>query len=109
MQTIRCRTTAQLTNDLTKVGQQVLTLYPEFGSMEKAIMKSLYIWVGQKFDVDNKPFDRTRSLAFHYNLVDRANENPWIKLGFSSGKYFRQYEKDKKNYDWIQEDSHYRH
>jgi hypothetical protein len=117
MQAIRCRTTAQLTNDLTKVGQQVLKLYPEFGSIEKAIMKSLYIWVGcfqidkscRKFDANNKPFDRTRSLAVHQNLVDRANENAWIKLGFSSAKYFRQYEKDKKNYDWIPEDSPYRH
>jgi len=59
----------------------------------------------RKFDANNKPFDRTRSLAVHQNLVDRANENAWIKLGFSSAKYFRQYEKDKKNYDWIPEDS----
>jgi len=63
----------------------------------------------RKFDANNKPFDRTRSLAVHQNLVDRANENAWIKLGFSSAKYFRQYEKDKKNYDWIPEDSPYRH
>src|SRR5947209_4604593 len=43
---IRSRSSVQLTEDLGRIGVKVLEVHPEFGSIEEAIMKSLFIWVG---------------------------------------------------------------
>jgi len=110
---IRSRSSVQLTEDLGRIGVKVLEVHPEFGSIEEAIMKSLFIWVGclqidracRKEDALGKPFDRSYSLTIQQELVSLSNTNPWIKLGFSSAKYFRQHDNQNKFYNWIPKDS----
>jgi hypothetical protein len=112
---IRSRNGLQLIEELKRVGTRVLEIHSDFGSPEEAIMKSLFIWVGclqidkscRREDASGKPFDLQYSLSIHEELVILSRTNPWIKLGFISAKYFRQYEKQNKYYCWIPEDSPY--
>jgi hypothetical protein len=112
---IRSRNGLQLIEELKRVGTRVLEIHSDFGSPEEAIMKSLFIWVGclqidkscRREDASGKPFDLQYSLSIHEELVILSRTNPWIKLGFISAKYFRQYKKQKKYYCWIPKDSPY--
>jgi hypothetical protein len=112
---IRSRNSVQLIEELRSTGARVLEIHSDFGSPEEAIMKSLFIWFGclqidkscRREDASGKPFDLGNSLSIHDELVILSKTNPWIKLGFISAKYFRQYEKQNKYYCWIPKDSPY--
>jgi len=112
---IRSRDSLQLIEDLKRVGARVPEIHSDFGSPEEAVTKSLFIWFGclqidkscSREDASGKLFDLRYSLSIHDELVNLSKTNPWIKLGFISAKYFRQYEKQKKYYCWIPKDSPY--
>jgi hypothetical protein len=113
---IRVKDESQLIEELNKVAQEVLRIYPQLGNtIEEAIMKSLFMWHGclnidkecRLKDVhDVEPLNR---LEVHTWLVRQSNSNPWISKGFTSARYFRQTPDQKrlKEYSWIPSDSPY--
>jgi hypothetical protein len=70
-------------------------------------MKSLFMWHGclnidkecRLKDIhDTEPQNR---MQVHHWLVSQSNSNPWIRIGFTSAKYFRPHQKSSKDYSWI--------
>jgi hypothetical protein len=104
-----------LTNRLTNVGTHAREFNPEFYSIEEAIMKSLFLWIGcmqidkvcRLVDAHGKPFNKEYSMGIHSELVELSNTNPWIRKGFSSAKSFEPNQQKDKTYDWIPKDSPY--
>jgi hypothetical protein len=81
---------------LTNVGTQALESNQEFHSVQEAIMKSLFLWVGciqidkvcRLVDAHGKPFNKEYNILIHSELVELSTINPWIKRGFSSARFF---------------------
>jgi hypothetical protein len=104
-----------LTNILNKAGAKALEFHPEFGSIEKAIMKSLFLWFGciqidkscRRADAYSKPFNKDHSMGIHAELVEISKQNPWVKTGVISAKSFETTQQVNKTYDWIPADSPY--
>ena len=111
---IRVKDENQLIEELEKIGFAVLKEYAQIGaSLEEAIMKSLFMWDGwlnidkvcRKKDIHGiEPQNR---MQVHNLLVNKSNSNPWIRKGFTSARFFRQDQKDLKDYSWIPLDSPY--
>jgi hypothetical protein len=112
---IRSKNQHQLIEELEKIGKEIHLAHPTFGSIESAIMKSLYTWHGclnidkacRKVTAQGQQIDNDHRLALHNWLLRQSQTNVWIKKGFMSAIYFRQHEKDKKEYSWIPVESPY--
>jgi hypothetical protein len=112
---VRSKDQHQLIEELAKIGKEILLAHPTFGSIESAVMKSLYMWHGclnidkacRRVTAQGQQIDNDHRLALHIRLLRQSQTNVWIKKGFMSASNFRQHEKDKKEYSWIPSESPY--
>jgi hypothetical protein len=111
---LRVKDENQLIEELNKLAKGILKKYPQMGStIEEAIMRSLFMWhaclnIDKKCRLKdihgNQPTDR---MPVHNWLVNQANSNPWIRIGFISARYFRPDQRESKDFRWIPSDSLY--
>ena len=112
---IRAKSKDQITQELSTLGRIVLRLYPQFISMERSIMVSLYMWYGclnidkvcRKVTAQGTNINQEHRFGVHSWLLEQSSSNLWIKKGFSAANRFRRNEKDMKDYSWIPSNSPY--
>jgi len=114
---LRFKKADQLIKELNRVSEEVLKCYPQLGSKEESILKSLYMWHGcinidkacRKRDANSHCLTLTERLNTYAWLFAQSQSNIWIRKGIGSARCFRQTKDQRaaKVYEWIPADSPY--